>query len=65
MSIFLKHINDRKCATHGMQRVLIEGDALSIVAALRKLGQCWSSYGHLIEDTRVLLERVQPLDIGK
>jgi hypothetical protein len=35
----------------------------SLVAALHMLGQCCSSYVHLIEDTRVLLERVQPLDV--
>jgi len=49
------------CVNQEWQQMIIEGDALM---ALNNPGQCWSDYGHLIEDTKVLLERVEPLDIS-
>jgi hypothetical protein len=43
------------CRTLGFQRVIFEGDALEIVNALRQDSPCWSHYGQMIEDTKVLL----------
>jgi hypothetical protein len=40
------------------QQVVIEGDSLEIIQALRKDGQCWSSYGHLINGAKTLLSEV-------
>jgi hypothetical protein len=34
------------------------------VMALRKRGQCWSPHGHLIDDIKVLFQRVIPLEIN-
>lgn len=44
----------------GSSHVHLEGDTLSVVAALKKNGPCGSSFGHLIEDTRLWLQRVLP-----
>lgn len=51
------------CFDRGWKNIILEGDALSIVLALRNSGQCCSAYGHVIEDTKVLLERVEPVAI--
>jgi ribonuclease HI len=51
------------CFDRGWKNIIFEGDALSIVLALRNTGQCWSAYGHVIEDTKVLLERVESVAI--
>lgn len=43
------------CHELGLQRVILEGDVLVIVQALRQKEPTWSSYGQLIEDTCALL----------
>jgi hypothetical protein len=39
----------------GYQRIILEGDALEIVQALRNKDPSWSRYGQLIEDTKAKL----------
>lgn len=39
----------------GASHVHLEGDSLSVVAALKRNDPCCSRFGHLIEDTRSLL----------
>ncbi len=41
---------------NGLERVVLEGDALVVVNALSQFTACWSSYGHLIDDTKLLQE---------
>lgn len=36
----------------GIRRLIIEGDSIWVVAALRKEGPCWSGNGQLIDDTK-------------
>lgn len=44
------------CRELGLQQVTFEGDSLIIVSALKGQDPCWSSYGQIIEDTRVKLQ---------
>jgi len=37
----------------GFTQVHLEGDSLNVVNALKKTGPCCTSFGHLIEDTRL------------
>lgn len=41
----------------------LEGDALEVVNNLKQ-EYCWNRYGQLIEDTRVILNRLQFWDVG-
>lgn len=49
------------CCEHGFQRVIFlrQGDSLLVVSALRKAASCWSSYGQLIDDTKIRLHSLQ------
>jgi hypothetical protein len=38
------------CCVLGLQRVVLEGDSLTMIFTLRREGSCWSGYGQLIED---------------
>jgi ribonuclease HI len=43
------------CHALGLQRVILEGDALAIVQGLRQEAPSWCQYGLLLEDTRSIL----------
>jgi ribonuclease HI len=43
------------CHDLGLNKVILEGDALQIVQALNREGPHWSSYGHLTEEARGML----------
>jgi len=44
----------------GFTQVHLEGDSLNVVSILKKTGPCCTSLGHLIEDTRLWLQRLDP-----
>jgi ribonuclease HI len=44
------------CRDIGVQRVVLEGDAKQIVDAVNSNLTSWSRFGHLIDDTRWILE---------
>jgi ribonuclease HI len=46
------------CCQMGFQKVVLEGDSSEIIQAPRKDGQCWRSYGHLINGAKTLLREV-------
>jgi hypothetical protein len=46
------------CSNLGLQHLNLEGDSMLIVSALNGREPCWSSYGHLIEDTRLKLQLI-------
>jgi len=39
----------------GLRRIILEGDVLQIVNAVKSTGRNWSKYGQLVEDTREVL----------
>lgn len=43
------------CYELGLQKVILEGDALQIVRAMNTKGTHWSRYGHITEEARSLL----------
>jgi hypothetical protein len=43
----------------GFFKVVLEGDTLQIVHALKKDGRYLSTHGHLIENTQVILNSLQ------
>ncbi|GLT69897.1 hypothetical protein SLA2020_420100 [Shorea laevis] len=47
------------CHDLGLDKVILEGDALQIVRALNTEGTHWSRYGHLTEEARSLLSSLQ------
>ena len=47
----------------GVQNVTLEGDSLLVVKALKAATENLSSYGHLIDDTRWLLQRFQTVGV--
>jgi hypothetical protein len=47
----------------GASHVHLEGDSLSVVAALKKNDPCRSSFGQLIEDTRSLFPKLHHCSI--
>jgi len=53
----------RFCIDSGLTRVVVEGDAQIVVNALNQRSACWSSFGHLIDDTKILLERLLSVNI--
>lgn len=46
-------------ANMGFRRVVFEGDSLNVVSAMCQDNPCWSSYGQLIEDTRIRFHSLQ------
>merc|ERR1712100_259600 len=40
-------------------KIILEGDALQVVQALKKPGRNWCRYGHIIEETREILQSLQ------
>ena len=42
----------------GLQEVDIEGDSLKIITALQQASPCYTSYGHLIQDTNTLAQNL-------
>lgn len=48
----------------GFQNIMMEGDMPEIVHALQKEGCCWSMYGQLIDDARILLNGILILVCG-
>jgi hypothetical protein len=39
----------------GLQKVIVEGDALQVIQDLQKKGPCWRKYGHLIDDVKNMI----------
>jgi hypothetical protein len=48
----------------GFQLVVLEGDSMDVVSAINQASPNWSSYGHLVEDTKVLAQSVHQLEIN-
>jgi hypothetical protein len=48
----------------GFFKVVLEGDTLQIVHALKKDGRYLSTHGHLIENTQVILNSLQNWQIN-
>jgi hypothetical protein len=44
----------------GISQVHFKGDSLNVVSVLKKEGPCWSTFGHLIEDSKLCLNRLLP-----
>jgi ribonuclease HI len=44
------------CAELGIQNVIVEGDAQTIISALREGNQSNASFGHLVDDMRLVLQ---------
>lgn len=42
-----------------MHRVTLEGDALSIVQAMQKEGECCSAFGQVVNDAKEMMSRCQ------
>ena len=40
------------CQDLGLPNVILEGDSLQVVQALRCMSQNWSPYGQIVEDAR-------------
>jgi hypothetical protein len=47
------------CVSLGYSKVILEGDSLEIVNSLQKDDCCWSRYGAMINDAKVLLDSLQ------
>jgi len=52
------------CCDFDISHVNLEGDSMNVVNTLKKIEPCSSSsFGHLIEDTRLWLKRLHPFTI--
>ena len=51
------------CISSGFPKVILEGDSLKVVNALQSDGCCWSRYGTIINDAKVLLNSLQEWQI--
>ena len=47
------------CVTLGYSKVILEGDSIEIVNSMQSDGSCWSRYGTMINNTKVLLDSLQ------
>lgn len=47
------------CVTLGYSKVILEGDSLEVVNSMQVDGSCWSRYGTMINDAKVLLNSIQ------
>jgi hypothetical protein len=52
------------CVSLGITRLILEGDALQIVQALRLTGGRWYPYGLVIEDTQRLFKNFQECSVS-
>jgi ribonuclease HI len=52
------------CVDCGFQLVVLEGDSMNVVSVINQASPNWSSYGHLVEDTKVLAQSVHQLEIN-
>jgi hypothetical protein len=52
------------CQSLGILKLVLEGDALQIVQALRSTGDRWCPYGLIIEDTRRMLRNFQECSVN-
>ena len=43
------------CLSLNFSKIILKGDALEVVNALKKDGLCWCSYGTVVNDTKALL----------
>jgi hypothetical protein len=48
----VKFSPDLECLAY----IMLEGDSLSVVTAVKNTGPNWSRYEHIIEDTKVVLQ---------
>ena len=42
----------------GFTQIIAEGDSLEIIHALQREGECRGSYGHFVEETKILLNQI-------
>jgi hypothetical protein len=47
------------CLSLGFAKVVLEGDSLEVVKALQTKGPCWSRFGLMINDVKILLNSLQ------
>jgi ribonuclease HI len=48
----------------GFQLVVLEGDSMAVVSAINQASPNWSSYGHFVEDIKVLAQSVHWVEIN-
>jgi hypothetical protein len=51
------------CGSLGARHIVVEGDALEIVHALRKDSACWGRYGNLVDDAKNLLNSIDKWEV--
>lgn len=51
------------CLDRGFQSVILEGDSLHVVEALRQEGRSWQRFGQLIEDSRLMLHSLSSFEV--
>jgi hypothetical protein len=47
------------CSSLGLSKIVLEGDSLEVVKALQMEGPCWSRFGIMINDIKILLNSLQ------
>jgi hypothetical protein len=47
-----------------LESIMLEGDSLEVVQALKKNGSCWSSYGQVVNEMKMLLEHFQVWEVN-
>jgi hypothetical protein len=47
------------CSSLGLTKIMLEGDSLEVVKALQTEGPCWSRFGLMINDAKILLNSLQ------
>jgi hypothetical protein len=47
------------CTLMGFQKVILEGDSLEVVKALQGDGCCWSRFGTMINDAKIIFNNLQ------
>jgi hypothetical protein len=48
----------------GIHDIALEGNALLVVKAIKDLGPQWNLYGHIVEDTRGVLNNLRSWFVG-
>jgi hypothetical protein len=51
------------CISSGFTKVILEGDSLEVVNSMQSNECCWSRYGTMINDAKVLLNSLQKWQI--